>query len=120
MEIKVNFMFRNPVFPVLIIDRIELFAATNNRQLARTIVNCNVDEDEKYIKMIDSTGEEFWYDPGSSIIAPGFTIKRWTKKKIIDLYNERYSNPKVKITQKSLSNILLNDIISLICKLVSE
>ena len=75
-------------------------------------------EGETIIQAIDSTGVEFWYTPQQQVISPGFVSKKWTKKKIIELFNESSNAKKAKLEYplKSLSSKRLAKIITNICE----
>lgn len=66
-------------------------------------------EGKRYIAIIDSIGEEFWYNFNSEILSPGFTFKRWTKKRIIGLFNASSNSKKLgkSYSMKSISNIIV-------------
>ena len=71
------------------------------------------------IAIIDSTGDEFWYRPKNAVLMPGIFIKRWTKKRIIDLYNGTCMKPEMEY-HRSYSNRLLRDVVKDICTLITE
>ncbi len=54
---------------------------------------------------------------GTNMIAPGFLMKKWTKKDIIKLYNET-KNGKNNPYNKNISNIKLDVLIKEICNLM--
>ena len=121
-QIEFRVLFRNPKYPLIIISEDKLSSASNIKQLAVKCVASKLTKDEKVIIAIDSTGEEFWYSPEKFVISPGFSFKKWTKNKIIALYNDS-SNAKAsneKYPLKSLSNKKLSRIIGEICKLLSN
>lgn len=82
-QIEFNVLFRNPVYPVIVISEDRLTVATNIKELAESCIASKIPEGETVIKAIDSSAEEFWYSPDNFAIAPGFAFKKWTKKQII-------------------------------------
>lgn len=111
---------REPVYPLIVISAEGLYSAFNIEELAFYCVNGILLDGDKYIKAIDSRGEEFWYVPEQFTIAPSFFGKKWPKKKIIELYNnsiheqdefEQYS-------LKSLSAKKVEKIVADICKIL--
>ena len=114
-----NILFRRPIYPLIIIaqDGI-LMSAFNINELAACCLAAITSKEGDIIKAIDSTGEEFWYSPENCTIAPGFAFKKWTKRKIIDLYNSSLVMEDTTYPDKSLSNKRLDAIISDICKLL--
>jgi hypothetical protein len=94
-------------------------AAFNIKELAACCISARPAEDRDIIIAIGSTGEEFWYSPENYVIAPGFAFKKWTKKRLIELYNDSNSvNNDTKYSAKSLSSKRLTQLISDICNLL--
>ena len=83
------------------------------------VLSETIDEDDK-IRVIDSSGCEFVYFQEHKAIMPGILNKKWTKKQIIELYN---NSPNAKENNndypiKSLSSKKLSRIIGEICELL--
>ena len=119
-QIRFNILFRRPKYPVIVISSDELNSAYNIDQLAAHCILSEPFDNEIFVKVIDSTGEEFWYSPEHFTLSPGMAFKRWTKKRIIELYN---NSPNAKDNNnsypiQSLSNKRLSRIISDICELL--
>jgi len=76
---------------------------------------------EHYVKVIDSTGEEFWYYPDREILSPGFVFKKWTKRRIIDLFNESINSKEIGMNypDKSISSKRLSRSIGEISELIA-
>lgn len=121
-QIKFNILFRKPKYPLIVISADELRAAYSINELAICCITASPTEESGIIKAIDSTGEEFWYSPENYAISPGFAFRRWTKKKIIETFNNstnaKHLNKEYSI--KSLSNKRLNKIIADICEILSS
>ena len=119
IEFKV--LFRNPKYPVIVISEDKLTLATNIKELAESCITTKIPESETVIQAIDSSAEEFWYSPNNFVIAPGFSFKKWTKKQIVELYNNSSNAKKSdqKYPLKSLSNKKLSRIIGDVCELLS-
>lgn len=119
-QIQFDVLFRNPEYPVIVISDNKLSSAFNIKKLAESCISSKLPAGETVIKVIDSTGEEFWYSPEHYAIAPGFAFKKWTKKQNVELYNKSsiatVSNKKYSL--KSLSNKRLSRIIEDICDLL--
>lgn len=59
-----------------------------------------------HVHVVDSVGDEFWYIPEQRALAPGFSFRKWTKIRLLDLVN-RSSNAQrlgVRCSTKGLSN----------------
>lgn len=119
-KIEFNIVFRQPKYPVLVVSDKKLFSAFNIKQLARSCMSSTPIENKNYIQVIDSTGEEFWYSPDQYVLSPGFAFKRWTKKRIVETFNN--STNALELMQeyplKSLSNKRLDKIVRDICELL--
>lgn len=117
-EIQFKILFRKPICPLIVISKDHLEAAFNIHELAVHCVSAIPEKDNKFVRAIDLSGEEFWYYPNNWTITPGFHFKKWTKKKIIELYNGILEDSDKKYSTKSLSNKKLTRIISDICELL--
>ena len=120
IEFKV--LFRNPIYPVIVISEDKLTVARDKKELAQICIASKKPDGETFIKAIDSSAKEFWYSPDNFLISPGFVFKRWTKKRIIELYNSSSNANKSgkKYSLKSLSNKKLTRIIEDICELLKS
>ena len=118
----IKYVFRSPVFPVIIISHDKLLSASNFKTLTIKLLEAIPQGNENIIKTIDSTGKEFWYNFQNKVFAPGFSFKRWTKMKMIELFNN--SSNAIKLNKlystKSISNKKLAKIIKEICELVEK
>ncbi|MDD5596565.1 MAG: hypothetical protein PHV82_01390 [Victivallaceae bacterium] len=112
-----HILMRKPEYPLIVISKDHLMSAFDIDELAYSCVDAELLEGETVIKAIDSTAEEFWYSPENYFISPGWVIKRWTKKRIIQLYNSFDCN-EVKYSEKSISANKLDRIIFDICNLL--
>ncbi len=113
-------LFRRPKYPLIVISADDIvMPAFNIKELAAYCLATIPSKEGGVIRAIDSTGEEFWYSPENCAIAPGFGFKKWTKKKIIELYNNSNSVTNDTIySDRSLSNKRLTQIITDICNLL--
>jgi hypothetical protein len=119
-QINFKVLLRSPKYPAIVISEDGLFSAYNIKQLGTLcVLSETFDEDDK-IKVIDSSGCEFVYFQEHKAIMPGILNKKWTKKQIIELFNNSMNANETKITYslKSLSNKKLSRIISEICELL--
>ena len=115
-----NILFRRPKYPLIVISANNLLlAALNIKELAVCCLSATPVKEGGVVKAIDSTGEEFWYSPENCAISPGFAFKIWTKKQIIELYNNcDLVMDDTKYSEKSLSGKRLSHIIADICNLL--
>ena len=108
-------LFREPKFPVIGYAGDVLFSAVEIRGLASILVGLEPSSGKDKARVVDATGEEFWYLREKCVLAPGFTIRRWTKRQIIDLYNSHVESEQA-YGVRSLSSKRLSEIVSEISK----
>ena len=119
-QIKFNIILREPKYPVIVVSDNRLYSAFNIKQLAKSCISSVPIENNSYIQVIDSTGSEFWYSPENYVLSPGFSFKKWTKKRIIEAFNNS-ANAKDSLQEysmKSLSSKRLEKIIRDICEML--
>ena len=121
-DIDFHILIRKPKYPLIVISSDTLYPAFDIQELAQNCVKSTLSDGETLIKAIDSSGEEFWYTPEKFVIAPGFFCKKWTKKKIVELYNKDLdeNQKEHQYSTKSLSSKRLNKIVLDICNLLNE
>ena len=111
---------RKPKYPVIIISKEKLYSAFDIEQLAKNCVSSLPVDDRSIVQVIDSSGEEFWYSPEQYVLSLGFAFKKWTKKQLIEMFNNS-SNANIsnhEYSTKSLSGKRLEKIINDICELL--
>jgi hypothetical protein len=121
-EVEFRVLFRNPKYPVIIISQDKLLTGYDIDTLAIALLSVPPPYEKDYVKVIDFTGEEFWFYPDKIYLTPGFFSKKWTKKRVIELYNNS-SNAKESESNyplKSLSSKKFSRIIGEICELLSS
>ena len=83
----VQYQFRTPKFPLLLASDTIVVGAKDDHDVKEWIKNLSFQDKESY-PVVDAKAEGWAYYPEFSVITP-FTIdKRWTKKEIIDFYND--------------------------------
>jgi hypothetical protein len=111
--------FRAPIFPVVGHADGRLFSARSLKGLIAVLQRLDRPAAEAIVRLVDSTGEEFWYTLELRVLSPGLLFKRWTKRQIIDLYNgHNRMNPPYPV--HSLSNKRLSQIVGEIADLIRE
>jgi hypothetical protein len=114
----VTVIFRWPKLPVIVASPMGLAAAHDRNKLI-TVLGALTPTDYRFeVKVIDSTGREFWYDSSQRILAPGFTTKVWTKLQLVELYNDSSGVALGLYMPGSLSNRRLNQIVQDIASLL--
>jgi len=61
--INFRILFRSPKYPVIVVDEDGLWSASNIEKLGTICVVSKPGDDDDKLKVIDTTGEEFWYMP---------------------------------------------------------
>jgi len=120
-KFRLQVVFRAPKCPAIIIFKDGLLAGMTLKSLAEVLAESDREESEHHVRVIDSAGAEFWYIPERAILAPGFTFKKWSKKRIIELFN---SSPNCRrlgapYCPRSLANrtlaVIVADVVKLLC-----
>ena len=83
---KINFFYREPEFPVLIIKENEVFGATSLKNLSK-IIEKNDFSQQEYYYLIDCTNEGWAFYPEHNLVTPLVYKKNWFKKEIVQLFN---------------------------------
>ncbi|MGR8932568.1 MAG: hypothetical protein ACU836_18245 [Gammaproteobacteria bacterium] len=120
-EVEFRIMFRSPIYPVLIVAPEKLYSAFNLKQLAEICVSLKLAGSEEKLRVVDSTGSEFWYLPDEYILAPGFVARKWTKKKLIEIFNSSLNaiESNQEYSMKSLSAKKLENVVGDICSILT-
>jgi hypothetical protein len=121
-DIEFKILFRSPKYPVIVISHDKLLTGYDIETLAIALFSVPPPPEKEYVKVLDFTGEEFWFYPDKTYLTPGFFPKKWTKKRVIELYNNS-SNAKESESNyplKSLSSKKFSRIIGEICELLSS
>jgi hypothetical protein len=120
-EVEFLIMFRRPKYPVLIVSSGNTYSGFNLKQLAEICVSIPPDGDNHKTQVIDSTGSEFWYMPEKFILSPGFVFKKWSKKQLIETFNNSLNirESQQEYSMKSLSSKKLERIIGDLCRLLN-
>ena len=69
-------MFRKPQFPVIVFTGIQTLAAKTATELYGLLMNLPRRSSLPHTKIIDPSGEEFWFNSQPAVLAPGFAFKR--------------------------------------------
>jgi len=120
---KVEFlvMFRSPKYPVLLLASGKTYSAFNLEQLAEICVSIKLNDNTK-VQVIDSKGSEFWYMPEKFILSPGFVFKKWSKKQLIETFNNSLNIRELQqeYSMKSLSSKKVERIIGDLCRILNN
>ena len=83
---KINFLFRKPKFPFLLINGDEIYAVKSLKRLAIIIQTHDFTKNESY-DIIDYDNEGWIYLPEYNMISPLTVKKSWRKKELVSLIN---------------------------------
>ncbi|WP_206680835.1 hypothetical protein [Endozoicomonas acroporae] len=106
-----NFVFREPDFPLLIESDDKLLSAFNLEELIQKVRDYDFKLKNTYT-VIDSKGEGWTYIHDIDAISPLTIKKRWYKKEIIELCNQFISDDSLKFIGRSLSSKTLPKLIT--------
>ena len=112
-------LIRKPVFPVICDLSGHLIGAGSEVQLEQLVMNWNGKADE-ICTLIDSTGEDWYFSPEYMALSPLSGRSKWTKKEIIELFNNSDTARKagVSYSTRSLSAKRLDRIIGEIADMI--
>ncbi len=119
-QINFKVLLRSPKYPVIVVADDGLYSAYNIEQLGALCVISEPFDDDDELKVVDSSGAEFIYFSEHTALMPGILNKRWTKKKLIELYNTSVNAEETNIQYplKSISSKKLSRIMGEICELL--
>ena len=110
---ELTYLFRMPTFPVVLsIDGV-FIAVRTPEELSIELGKVDLDQDTSY-DFVDFTGEGWSLYVPKMVLSPLTFKKRWTKREIIKLFNERKNiqlGEGKKYSEKSLSAKRLDKII---------
>lgn len=113
--------FRRPKYPVLIDLQGHLIAAKSAKSLAVKLARLRLPDGDNY-PAVDSTGEGWalYVFPDGEILTPIAFKKRWTKREVIQTYNQRQnkSQDDTPYSEKSLSSKRFDRIVLEIAELL--
>ena len=111
--------FRSPKFPLLLDTGSTLLFARSQSQLAAKVNKLPRPSGERS-EIIDATGEGFCLHWETMVVMPIISARRWTKKKIIDLYNSRRPSGAPEMRSTSLGSRSLPKVISEAVELLAQ
>lgn len=117
-----QFVFRLPRYPIIVETDLPVKVAFDHSELLLITTNYSFSDKTKYT-IVDASSEGWEYLPEQDIISPMVfgASKRWTKKRIIDLYNlSRAKEAKTPYLCRSLSNKTVSNIIEDIASFEGE
>lgn len=121
-QINFRILLRPPKYPVIVVTEKGLYSAYNIEQLATLCVVSEPIDDSFEVIVIDSSGAEFIYFAEHTALMPGIPNKKWTKKQIIELYNNSVEaeESSIEYPMKSISSKKVSRIIGEICDLLKS
>ena len=114
-----DFLLRQPKFPVLLDTGELLIHAMSKAQLESKIAKVKFADDARK-DIIDSKADGFCFYPKTMHILPSIAIRRWTKLQIIDMYNTKKKPGAPELRSTSLGNRSLERVVSEVVELLSR
>lgn len=113
-----NFLFRKPRLPIIIIDKGAGLLGAKNWGACRKLLAQLPASDLTPRDVVDATAEAFSFYPEHMAFSPLTVKKRWTKLAIIELYNGskdpgRPAYPTTSLGNKSMGRVV-EDIVELL------
>lgn len=117
---NVSFLFRKPKFPIICDIDGYVIAATSKSSFEKQL-SAFESFNESGFPLIDVSGEGWSFHPEHMAISPLTSKKKWFKKEIIEVFNNRKNNTSnVTYSEKSLSakrfDKIFQDIVGLLLK----
>ena len=114
----IPFLFRKPKFPIICDVEGNVIAAKSISGFEKQLTAYNMSKGSRY-PIIDITGEGWSFYSELMIISPLTTKKKWFKKEVITIFNNRKNNiSNVTYSQKSISakryDKIFQDIVALL------
>jgi hypothetical protein len=115
----IKYLFRGPVFPIILEINGTIIGANNYEQLDNGLSSLDLPEGG-YIPFVDSSGEGWALSVDQMVLSPLTVKKRWTKKEVIQLFNNSNTakQENKKYSSKSLSSKRFDRIISELVELI--
>jgi hypothetical protein len=113
----ITYVFRKPVYPVIYEFNGHLIGGRTEKEFVKNLHNI---KSKKPHDLIDATGEVWLLSTDPLVMSPISFKKRFTKKKLIETYNNSNNckENKTPYSEKSLSNKKYNKILEDILKLI--
>jgi hypothetical protein len=89
--VNLNYLFRRPKFPIICNIDGDVLAAKSEKKFLKFISTYSFSIDSFY-PVIDVSGEGWTFNPNHLVISPITMKKKWTKKEIISMFNDRKNN----------------------------
>ncbi|MDH5718907.1 MAG: hypothetical protein OEZ22_14870 [Spirochaetia bacterium] len=118
MNKQIKIAISKPILPVIIFSENKLYSADKYVDLENILIKIIKDIKINDIKIIDSTGGEYFFMEKIFSIMPDFFGHRFSKKQIIDLFNNNCKNKENRYEIKSLSNKKIAEIVKHIAELI--
>ena len=118
---ELRYAFRRPRFPIICDLRGELVAGRNLQEFERRLARRDIPTGDVFA-MVDITGEGWAFHPGMSVISPLTVDKRWTKGRVIEMFNTSLNAQRagLRYPQRSLANRRFDAVIRDVADLLSQ
>lgn len=117
----IRYLFRKPKYPMICDLGDSLIGARSEKRFLAQLEDADLEPGEMY-PMVDATGQGWSFHSDHEIISP-FSVKyRWTKREVIELFNQSATARKagLEFPMKSLANKRVDRIIGEIADLIEE
>lgn len=122
-QLMFRVLFRRPHYPVIIISADRLRVAYDLLALGRACLRSTPLEGKTQVSIIDASASEFEYNPETLSVIPSFYImKPWSKKRMVDLYNQSVNAQELGgyYSDRSLNNKPVSRVTADLCDLIKR
>jgi hypothetical protein len=118
--IKIGFLFRKPKFPIICDFNGYVMSFMDISTIAKRINDIPLRSGDVY-NVVDAAGEGWAFYSEKLLFSPLTVKKRWKKKEIIDLYNNRNNrHNEHRYVLKNPDSKRLSEVIGVIAELLDE
>lgn len=118
---ELRYAFRRPRFPIICDLNGELVAGQTLQQFERRLAKRHCPPGDAFA-IVDASGEGWAFHPELSVISPLTVDKRWTKARVVAMFNTSMNAQRagLQYPQRSLANRRLEAVIRDVADLVGE
>src|SRR6266478_1308344 len=121
-ELRIEYVFRRPRYPLLCVVGDVLIAARTRQQLQRRLGRCVLSPNET-LSVIDASGEGWALHTDCMALSPMMMMKRWTKAELIELYQQTVAGAQAETASgddKSWLKLRVDEVVGMIVALIER
>ena len=121
-ELRIEYVFRRPRYPLLCVVGDVLIAARTRQQLQRRLGRCVLSPNET-LSVIDASGEGWALHTDCMALSPMMMMKRWTKAELIELYQQTVAGSQAETASgddKSWLKLHVDEVVGMVVALIER